>query len=110
MNKRAAIYTRSAIKNKRQIDFQIKLAKESVIENGHTLSPDAIYSDNGYSGSNLRRPEFERLKKDLEHKRFDALYVCGIDRLSRSFPSLAAIVRWLEDSDIALYEIAPKRP
>lgn len=43
-----------------------------------------VYVDGGFSGSNTKRPELERLINDTKRKRFDIVLVYKLDRLSRS--------------------------
>ena len=39
-----------------------------------------VYADNGYSGANFQRPEFERLMKDVRNRKIDST---GTKKLSR---------------------------
>lgn len=43
-----------------------------------------IYTDSGYSGSNIERPGLQSLIKDAESGKFDMVLVYKLDRLSRS--------------------------
>jgi len=43
-----------------------------------------IYTDSGFSGSNLQRPGLQQLIKDAENKKIDMVLVYKLDRLSRS--------------------------
>lgn len=43
-----------------------------------------VYVDGGFSGSNTKRPELERLISDAKRKKFDIVLVYKLDRLSRS--------------------------
>lgn len=43
-----------------------------------------IYTDAGYSGANIERPGLQNMIKDSEAKKFDAVLVYKLDRLSRS--------------------------
>lgn len=43
-----------------------------------------IYTDSGFSGSNLNRPGLQSLIKDSENGKFDMVLVYKLDRLSRS--------------------------
>lgn len=43
-----------------------------------------IYTDSGYTGSNLERPGLQQLIKDAEKKNIDMVLVYKLDRLSRS--------------------------
>lgn len=42
------------------------------------------YTDAGFTGSNIDRPEMQRLINDCKHKKFDTILVYKLDRLSRS--------------------------
>lgn len=41
------------------------------------------YIDAGYTGSNLDRPDLQRLIRDIENKAVNSVIVCKLDRLSR---------------------------
>lgn len=43
-----------------------------------------IYTDSGFTGSNLERPGLQMMIKDAETKKFDMVLVYKLDRLSRS--------------------------
>ncbi len=43
-----------------------------------------VYTDPGFSGGKLERPEIQRLIKDADNKKFDLVLVKKLDRLSRS--------------------------
>ena len=43
-----------------------------------------IYTDSGFSGSNMERPGLQAMIKDAESKKFDMVLVHKLDRLSRS--------------------------
>lgn len=43
-----------------------------------------FYIDDGFSGKDLNRPCIQQLIKDSHAKKFDAIYVVRLDRLSRS--------------------------
>ena len=43
-----------------------------------------IYTDSGFSGSNVNRPGLQQLIKDAENKKIDMVLVYKLDRLSRS--------------------------
>lgn len=42
-----------------------------------------IYADDGYSGTNFQRPEFERLMEDLRNRRIDCIIVKDLSRFAR---------------------------
>jgi len=60
-----------------------------------------IYSDT-HTGSDMNRPGLESLMKALHDKKFDAVLVLKIDRLSRSLKHLLMIFEELEKNQISL--------
>ena len=48
------------------------------------ISEYEMYIDGGYTGSNLERPEIQRLMEDVKDKRIDCVIVYKLDRISRS--------------------------
>lgn len=50
-----------------------------------------IYSDKGYSGSNMNRPQFEEMMKDIESGTVEQVIVYKLDRISRSLLDFAQI-------------------
>ena len=43
-----------------------------------------VYADNGYSGANFRRPEFERLMEDVRNRKIDCIIVRDLSRFARA--------------------------
>lgn len=42
-----------------------------------------VYADNGYSGTNFQRPEFERLMEDVRSRKIDCIIVKDLSRFAR---------------------------
>lgn len=74
------------------IDAQLADCRRKAME----LKADIIdeYVDAGLSGTNLSRPELQRLLKNIEngHKTYDALIVYKLDRLARNNGDLISIL------------------
>ena len=64
-----------------------------------------IYSDDGYSAKDRKRPALKRLMDEASEKRFDAVIVYKIDRLSRRLKDLIEIVEELAHYDIGFKSI-----
>lgn len=84
--KKVAIYVRVSTLEQAEegysVDEQInKLEKYSEIKEWSVYE---TYVDPGYTGSNIDRPGMQRLIADAKLKRFDAVLVYKLDRLSRS--------------------------
>ncbi|MBD5128619.1 MAG: recombinase family protein [Ruminococcaceae bacterium] len=75
-----AIYARQSVdkKDSISIDTQIDMCRRYCTDNYR------IYSDKGWSGKNLDRPDFRRLLSDIKHGQIDKLVVYKLDRISRS--------------------------
>jgi site-specific DNA recombinase len=64
-----------------------------------------IYSDDGYSAKDRKRPALKRLIDDASEKRFDVVLVYKIDRLSRRLKDLIEIVEELSHYNVGFKSI-----
>lgn len=64
------------------VDAQLKMLEAHCVSRG--ISRYEPYIDGGYTGSNLDRPQIQRLIADAKAKRIDCVIVYKLDRLSRS--------------------------
>lgn len=85
-----AIYARQSVdkKDSISIETQIELCRRELTD-GQTC---VIYSDKGYSGSNLNRPEFQRLLADVKASKIERIITYRLDRISRSVLDFANLV------------------
>src|SRR5579871_1308543 len=63
------------------IDTQREINTRHIIQNGGTLAK--VYADEGKSGTNLKRPDWQALLRDAEAKLFDKVCVTYMSRLAR---------------------------
>lgn len=85
-NFRAAIYIRVSTQEQAEEGYSIQMqterlkkfceAKDFIVAN--------IYTDPGYSGSNIKRPALTNMINDIKSKNIDLVLVYKLDRLSRS--------------------------
>jgi site-specific DNA recombinase len=83
---RAGIYARvSTPRQGRQqtIESQLTVLKSWADENSYELSPENVYTDEGYSGSRLDRPGLDALRDGAEDGVFEVVGVLSPDRLAR---------------------------
>ncbi len=75
-----AIYARQSVdkKDSISIDTQIDMCRR------YCAGECRVYSDKGWSGKNLDRPEFQRMLSDIKGGQIDKLVVYKLDRISRS--------------------------
>jgi site-specific DNA recombinase len=85
---RAAIYARVSTPRQgreQTIDSQLAALKSWADENGYELSPENVYTDEGYSGSRLDRPGLDALRDGAEDGAFEVVGVLSPDRLARKY-------------------------
>ena len=54
------------------------------------------YLDKGYSGSNLQRPDFQRLLDDVKAGNIERIITYRLDRISRSVLDFANLINFFE--------------
>jgi DNA invertase Pin-like site-specific DNA recombinase len=89
--------------NNQSVSNQLHDLKEVCERNGWTIVDE--YIDEGISGTHGRdkRPEFDRLLKDVNRKKFDGILVWDISRLGRSLQHLVSFLNDVMSKDIDLY-------
>ena len=85
-----AIYARLSIENSgrddagESIDVQVNICKE-YIEAHPYLNLVDTYVDNGWTGTNTDRPEFQRMLDDIKSGRIKAIVIKDFSRFSRNY-------------------------
>jgi len=99
---RVAIYGRVST-NEQTTDNQINFLQEIVSRNGWELVQ--TYVDEGISGTKGRekRPEFDRLCKDMVRRKFNRILVWDISRLGRSLQHLVEFLNEVQSVNCHLY-------
>lgn len=101
---RIAIYSRKSKWTGRgdSVENQVSMCREFIsrsIEHADTAEI-WIYEDEGFSGKNTRRPQFQRMMEDIHQKSFDYLVCYRLDRLGRNLIDLATLVEELNRREI----------
>lgn len=83
---KAAIYARLSVKNdsSESIDNQIKICK-NYIEKQDDIDLIKIYSDDGKTGTNFERENFEKLLNDASKSKVDCIIVKDLSRFGRNY-------------------------
>lgn len=85
----AAIYKRLSDEDGDDRESDSLINQEKIIRNYLINCPDicvsGVYSDNGYTGMNFKRPDFLRLKEDILLGKINCIIVKDISRLGRNF-------------------------
>jgi len=102
MNERVVIYGRVSTTDQ-TTDNQIFKLRELVELNGWDLVE--VYVDEGISGTKGRdkRPQFDRLCKDMVRRKFNRILVWDVSRLSRSLQHLVEFLNDVNSLGINLY-------
>jgi site-specific DNA recombinase len=69
------------------------------------IAVDDHYDDGGYSGGTLQRPALQRLIRDIEASRVEAVICYRIDRLSRSLRDFTRLIDVFESNGISLVSV-----
>ena len=83
--KRIAIYARVST-DRQSTESQLNALREYASKRAWAISKE--YIDEGYTGSNTKRPAFNAMMADARKRKFDVLLVYKLDRLSRSLKDL----------------------
>ncbi len=105
---RAAIYVRKSRLSEKgeSINNQIELCKK-YFSNLHLEDniEFIIYQDEGFSGGNINRPEFQKLIKDVKKRRFNYLVCYKLDRISRNVADFTSTLKILEENNVNFISI-----
>ncbi|KNY24884.1 recombinase family protein [Pseudobacteroides cellulosolvens] len=105
---KAAIYSRkSKFTGKGEsVENQIQLCKEYAIKYlNFDESSFLIYEDEGFSGGNTKRPEFQRLLKDAKTNKFQILICYRLDRISRNVSDFSQLINDLNKYNVNFVSI-----
>lgn len=89
------------------IGNQIELCREYIAKyfGDEYLERIAVYEDEGFSGGNTNRPQFKMLMEDAQKRKFKAIVVYRLDRISRNIGDFAHLIEELGDLNIAFVSI-----
>ena len=82
-----AIYARQSVDKKDSISIETQIEK---------CGEGKIYSDKGYSGKNIQRPDFERLLADIEAGLIREVRCYRLDRISRNLLDFTSLINFFD--------------
>ncbi len=86
------------------IQNQIDLCKNYA--NTHfNVSDFIIYEDEGYSGGNTNRPNFQLMLEDAKKKKFNVLICYRLDRISRNISDFSSTIEMLNKQGISFVSL-----
>jgi len=103
---RIAVYSRkSKFTGKGEsMENQITVCKDYI----NTHFPNAeilIYEDEGFSGGDTDRPQFQRLIKDAEAGKINMLICYRLDRISRNISDFSSTIEMLEEKNVSFVSV-----
>lgn len=105
---RIAAYCRKSIYSDKSdsVDNQQRMCREYVdMKFGSKIDSFTVYSDEGFTGANTKRPGLKRLLDDIKNGMVDVLAVYQLDRLSRDVRDFANIYSFLEERNVMFISI-----
>lgn len=106
---RIAIYSRKSKWTGRgeSIENQVTMCREYIL---HTIENAEkadifVYEDEGFSGKNTKRPEFQKMMKDMKKNHYDYLVCYRLDRLGRNIADLALLIEELNRKETSFISI-----
>lgn len=89
------------------IGNQIELCKEYIRAHygDDALDHLVVYEDEGFSGGNLNRPDFKKMMAAAKERKFKAIIVYRLDRISRNISDFSSLIEELARLDISFVSI-----
>lgn len=105
---KAAIYSRKSKFTGKgdSIENQIQLCKDYGKSHFNLQDEDLIiYEDEGFSGGNIDRPQFQLMLKDIKAKKLDMLICYRLDRISRNVADFSSTLELLQQYNVSFVSI-----
>ena len=89
------------------VENQVEMCRNYIaLHYGEIAAEQAlVYEDEGFSGCNLERPQFQHMMKDAGRREFIAIVVYRLDRISRNIGDFAGLIEDLGNRGIAFISI-----
>ena len=108
-SRKIAIYSRKSKFTGKgdSVENQIELCRQYIKEHYKDIKETdiLIYEDEGFSGSNMERPQFKRMMEDARTKKFTAIVCYRLDRISRNIGDFANLIEKLNSLQINFVSI-----
>ena len=102
---RIAIYSRKSVYTGKgeSIENQIELCRQYLIRHQYEWreSDLLVYEEEGFSGKDGKRPQFQKMLQDMRAKKFDCLVCYRLDRISRNVSDFSALIEELNQRQIS---------
>ena len=109
---KAAIYTRVSTDSQAEVEFNSCETQESkimsFIASQNNIEVYKVYSDQGYSGSNIDRPALKEMLFDIQQGKIDIVISYKIDRLTRSPKDFYQLIEIFEKHNVSFLSITER--
>lgn len=99
----AVIYARFSSHKQDEESIEQQVAECTAYARAHGYKVIDIYADSAISGRSDRRPQFQRLKRDAEKKKFSAVIAYKSSRIARNIMNALTFEFELQQKNIALH-------
>lgn len=100
-----AIYSRKSkfTEKGESIENQIILCKEYILNHFENINNEdiSIYEDEGFSGKNLDRPQFQLMLEAANKSKFNCIVCYRLDRISRNVSDFSTLVENLNSKEVS---------
>ena len=93
-----AIYARKSVFREDSISIESQIEHCQYEAKGEEA---IVYSDNGFSGKNTDRPEYQRMIEDIKSKKINKVIVYKLDRISRSILDFSRMMDLFQEMNVA---------
>jgi len=92
-----AIYCRQSVEKEDSLSIQTQMDFAENLCSGEIR----YYSDPGYSGKNIKRPDMQRLMQDVQSGKIRKVVIYRLDRLTRSLFDLVDLWKVFDDHNVS---------
>lgn len=92
-----AIYGRQSIEKKDSVSIETQIEKCKSFCDGENYK---IYTDAGYSGKNIHRPQFSQLLEDIKSGLVKRVIAYRLDRISRSIADFSQLLIMFDEYNV----------
>ena len=89
------------------VENQVEMCRQYIRAQFGDVTDDqiSIYEDEGFSGGNLQRPQFQKMMSDAKRKKFSAIVVYRLDRISRNVNDFSSLIKELDYLGISFISV-----
>ena len=104
---RFAIYARKSVQSDKgeSINIQLTKCRDYIRATKGDNVEFLEYEDEGYTGANTFRPDYQRLLRDIERGKIDVLVCYRLDRISRSVADFTDLNKKLEKHSVSFVSV-----